>query len=218
MPLRDADIRDALRRRTARLHADDAHTRIVEELDLGPGARADVVVLNGRIEGYEIKSDVDTLTRLAHQAAAYEAVCDRVWVVTTDRLLPTVQERLPPWWGVLLATGRSTEVKLLRRRAARAHPGQRSAALAELLWRAELVELNDRLGLAPARSRTTAPVLRTAVSDAYSPRKLATEVRQAMLVRGDWRAAPPSASGGAPSRPSARSSGFRLGLPAHRRR
>lgn len=218
MPLRDADIRDALRHRNARLHADDAHARVVEELDLGPGARADVVVLNGRIEGYEIKSDVDRLTRLAHQADAYEAVCDRVWVATTDRLLPMVEDQLPEWWGVLVARRTREGVRLIRQRAARAHRGQRPEALTELLWRSELVDLNGRLGLAPATSRTTAPTLRAAIADVCSARKLAAEVRGALLLRAGWRAVQPSASGDAPFQPSARSSGSRSGLPAHRRR
>lgn len=216
--LRDADIRSALRARTARLHADDAEARLIEELDLGPGARADVVVLNGRIEGYEIKSDVDSLARLAHQAAAYEAICDRVWIVTTDRLASAAEDQLPSCWGILIARNRADVVQLVRRRAARAHRGQRTGALVEVLWRSELVALNDRLGLPPARTRTTAPALRRTISEACSARRLASEVRRALLLRADWRAVRPSVSGDVQFRPSARWSSSRSRLPAHRLR
>lgn len=216
--LRDAEIRTAVRARTARLHTDDPEVRLVEELDLAVGARADVVVLNGRIEGYEIKSDVDSLVRLAHQSTAYEAICDRVWLVTTERFAERATETLPSWWGLLVARERRSGVVLVRRRAARAHRAQQADALAGLLWRAELVALCERLGLDAGPRRATAAALRARVSMRVPPQRLANEVRAALLVREGWRAAPPSASGDASYPPSARWSSSRSRLPAHRQR
>jgi hypothetical protein len=214
--LRDMDLRTAVRQRAARLHAEDPHARIVEELDLG-GARADVVVLNGRIEGFEIKSDVDSLARLSHQAPAYEAVCDRVWLVTTDRFAATAEATLSPWWGLLIARGERGVVQLTRRRAASRHDGLHQEALASLLWRAELMTMCDRAGVDVSRSATV-PVLVETLAGAWSCRRLGEEVRNALATREGWRAAPPSASGDAPWRPPANLSGCRVRLPPHRRR
>lgn len=201
------------------MHATDAETRIVEELDLGPGARADLVVLNGRIEGYEIKSDHDSLIRLPHQIEAYEAVCDRVWLVTTDRFASSALEHLPAWWGVLVARRRADQIVLVRRRAARAHRQQRVRALLELLWKSELLAVCDRHAIGHARSKSTVVALRDAIAERrISQRRAADEVRGMLLLREDWRAVRPSASGDAPSRPVSRSSGSRSGLPPHRRR
>lgn len=215
----DRDIRQALRTRAARLHADDPETRIVEELDLGPGARADLVVLNGRIEGYEIKSDHDSLIRLAHQVAAYEAVCDRVWLVTTERFASSVLERLPAWWGVLIATHRGDEIVLVRHRAARAHGQQRVRALPELLWKSELLSVCDRHAVSHMRSKSTVVALRDSIAETrISGRRAANEVRGMLLLREGWRAVRPCGSGDAPSPPVSRSSASRSVLPPHRRR
>ena len=215
----DRDIRQALRARAARLHANDPETRIVEELALGPGARADLVVLNGRIEGYEIKSDHDSLIRLPHQVAAYESVCDRMWLVTTERFAASVLERLPPWWGVIVATRRGEEIMLMRRRAARPHRQQRVRALLELLWKDELLSVCDRHAVSHARSKSTVVALRDAIAETrISGRRTADEVRGMLLLREGWRAVRPCASGDAPSPPASRSSGSRSVRPPHRRR
>ncbi len=204
--------------RVARLHADDPGARVVEELDLD-GARADLVVLNGRIEGYEIKSDHDSLARLSGQADAYEAVCDRVWLVTTERFAAAAALRLPAWWGILVARRRSDGVVLVRRRAAKGHGKQRGRSLLELLWRRELVTVAERRAVEHHGSRATVRALRDAIAGSRaSPGDLANDVREALLLREGWRAERPSASGDAPSRPSARWSGSRLDLPPHRRR
>jgi plasmid stability protein len=217
--VRDLDLRKALRVRAAQHHAADPEARIVEELELGLTARADVIVLNGRIEGYEIKSDHDSLVRLAHQAAAYEAVCDRVWLVTTERFAAPAIERLPVWWGVLVARTKGETVSLVRRRAARAHPRQSQAALLELLWRDELAELCGRYAPQAVRARSTSSALRDAIIETdASAKRLASDVRAALLIREGWRAVPPCASGDAVFPPVARWSGSRSGLPPHRRR
>jgi len=217
--VRDLDLRKALRVRAARHHADDPETRVVEEFELGPTARADVIVLNGRIEGYEIKSDHDSLTRLTHQAVAYEAVCDRVWLVTTDRFGSAAIERLPAWWGVLVAKTTGESISLVRRRAARAHPHQSPEALLDLLWRDELAALCERYAPEAVRARSTSSALRAAIiSSGPSGKRLASDVRAALLLREGWRAVPPCASGDAVFPPAARLSGSRSGLPPHRRR
>lgn len=215
----DQDIRQALRARACRLHANDPEARIVEELDLGPTTRADVVVLNGRIEGYEIKSDHDRLLRLAHQVAAYEAVCDRVWLVTTDRFADEAAARLPAWWGILVAHRRRGEVVLARRRVAKPHRQLRVRALLELLWRRELLAMCEQHTIRHERGRATVVALRDAIAGSgASRRQVAYGVRSALLTREGWRAVPPSAAGDEPSRPSAKWSGFRSALPPHRRR
>ena len=184
-PVLDQDIRRALRRRVARLHAEHPETRIVEELDFGFTARADLVVLNGRIEGFEIKSDRDTLVRLAHQAKAYEAVCDRVWLVTTYRFADAAMQQLPSWWGVLVASSRRGEPHLVRRRAARAHHEQRAGALLDLLWRDELASLCKRYAPELVSRRATARAMRLALADGQvSGRRLAKEVRSGAAGQG----------------------------------
>ena len=64
----DAEIRPALRERLIRRHANEADTVLIEELGLRRGkVRVDLTVVNGSLHGFEIKSDRDSLRRLAAQ-------------------------------------------------------------------------------------------------------------------------------------------------------
>lgn len=64
MKLYDYDIRVSLKETLANEHK-GTDTIIVDELPICWGdARIDLAVINGRINGYEIKSDRDTLDRL----------------------------------------------------------------------------------------------------------------------------------------------------------
>jgi hypothetical protein len=65
MPTRDIDIRAALRAGELARHRDDDDTIIVEEMGIYQGDfRIDIAVVNGRMTGYEIKSDKDTHTSM----------------------------------------------------------------------------------------------------------------------------------------------------------
>jgi hypothetical protein len=74
----DVAIRPALRSRLLVEHAHDPETVLIEELGLRRGlVRVDIAVVNGLLHGYEIKSDRDSLRRLAKQVDVYSAVLDR---------------------------------------------------------------------------------------------------------------------------------------------
>jgi len=95
--LKDGDIRSPLLRR---IHAPGA-SRVIEELGLLRGEiRIDVAVISSVLEGFEIKSGKDTLSRLPRQSAAYGRIFDRVTLVTVSRHASHAQRILPSWWGI----------------------------------------------------------------------------------------------------------------------
>jgi hypothetical protein len=102
--MRDSDLRAALLRRLARRHSRDAETLILQELGLRHGAaHVDVAVVNGLLHGYELKSDSDSLGRLARQALVYGSVLDRVTLVVGRRHVEEAVGMVPAWWGVQVA-------------------------------------------------------------------------------------------------------------------
>lgn len=77
---------------------------MVDELLLAWGAvRADVTLVNGTLEGFEIKAAKDTLKRLPAQIEAYDAIFEYAWLVTTTNHLREARAVLPVWWGILVA-------------------------------------------------------------------------------------------------------------------
>jgi len=70
------------------------------------GSKADVVILNGTSTVYEIKSDRDSLERLASQLSNYQKVFYHTNVITSEKQVASVLAAVPENIGVLCLTKR----------------------------------------------------------------------------------------------------------------
>lgn len=75
--------------------------------------RADFVMLDDFTHAFEIKSDIDTLTRLDEQISEYVLTFDFVSIVTTELHLSKVRSIIPKKVGILVA--RDHELKKVRK-------------------------------------------------------------------------------------------------------
>ena len=97
--LKDNDIRVTLIDELNRINAQHDY-RIIEELAVCDGeARVDVAVANGRLCGYEIKSDADTLERLALQQKCYDKTFDTVSIVVGEKFKDRIEECNSPYYA-----------------------------------------------------------------------------------------------------------------------
>src|SRR5260370_10631670 len=102
--MNDAELRNATRQALLAQHMGDAETGIFDELGIQQGlARIDLAVVNGELNGFELKSDRDTLARLPEQAESYGRVFDRVTLVVEERHVRGAVDLVPDWWGVRVA-------------------------------------------------------------------------------------------------------------------
>jgi hypothetical protein len=111
--------------------------------------RADLVVIDSRIHGYEIKSEHDNLKRLPRQIGAYGRLFDRSTAVLAERHLEKALSILPPWWGVFCIHG-GNEPTLIQLRQATDNPVVDPETLVRLLWRSEVHAALHSLGHEPA--------------------------------------------------------------------
>ncbi|MEZ9561507.1 sce7726 family protein [Vibrio splendidus] len=82
--------------------------------------RADLVVANGKLHAFEIKSDVDSLTRLHGQIETYLAFFDKVTLVCSPKFTKKAIETLPDSVEILeLTIGSREEVSLKVKRRGR---------------------------------------------------------------------------------------------------
>lgn len=133
-PISEAALRQALLAQLARGTSDG---RVVEELGVEHGsARIDVAVLGQWLQGFEIKSDFDSLDRLARQMHAYHRVFDELTLVTTATFAEQAMALLPRWWGILVAEP-GPKLALRELRGALRHERQEAESMAALLWRDE---------------------------------------------------------------------------------
>lgn len=73
-------------------------------------------------------------------------VLDRAWLVAEGKCLTSAVATLPPWWGVIEASGPATAPCLSTVREADRNPSIDPLALAQLLWRDEVLALLEARG------------------------------------------------------------------------
>ena len=151
MPVDDPAIRKGLRQL---LVPPAASGRWVEEMALvAAGARVDAAVIGvTELVGIEIKSEVDSLSRLQKQALAYSGVFDKLVLVAAPVHMRAAETQLPRYWGLLTATAVDGCPRFRVVRPAAPNPDRTTAALLALLWRRELLEIARDHGVPPASS------------------------------------------------------------------
>jgi hypothetical protein len=190
--MRDSDVRSAVKDWLGSRYGTE--TRIVEEMGIWSGSvRIDVAVINGELQGFELKSERDTLARLESQAELYNQVFDRMTLVTAKRHLDKAVSKVPNWWGITCATmTQSDGAKLCQVRQARRNPNIDPIQLARLLWRPEALAILERRGLSRGFKSRPAEVICARLVDVLSLKELASEVRETLKCRVDWLGKPVS--------------------------
>ncbi|MFL6284544.1 MAG: sce7726 family protein [Pyrinomonadaceae bacterium] len=185
----EREIRDALWRRLATEYGGTGAC-VLDELGLcGGSALVEVAVIaEDHVSGYEIKSERDSLSRLAEQARVYNRALHRVTIVAATRHLAGVLRLVPGWWGVVEAlSDGGGGCALVERRGWRENPGLCLYSLSQLLWREEALHLLTRRGLdRGVRSKGRREVWRR-LAENVPAGELSRAVCRQLKSRADWR-------------------------------
>lgn len=185
--MRDADVRDVVRRSLQDAHRDDLDTRIVEEMGIwGGSARIDVAVINGELHGVELKSERDTLARLDRQIELYDKVFDRVTLVVGLNHLDGALRKAPEWWGLTTALPTDSGIVLSAHREAAMNPAVSAFHLARLMWRDEALECLARHGGTRGLVRAASDALAEVLAARLDLTTLRLEVRTKLKSRTNW--------------------------------
>lgn len=139
--------------------------------------RADVAVLNGTSTVYEIKSERDTLSKLAGQVSAYRDVFATIYVIAGENHIEGVLKTVPTDVGVMKLSSRH-QISCIREATnspARTNP----VAIFEALRTSEAVSVLTSLGLPAPQVPNTQ--LRTALRAEFE--RLESEVVHGEMVR-----------------------------------
>jgi hypothetical protein len=187
-PMRDFDIRVALRDRLRAEHAGEPDTAIVDELGICQGeVRVDLAVVNGSLNGYEIKSERDCLDRLPHQRDAYNRCFDTVTLVSCKRHLGEARGIIPRWWGIIRPQMSNGRVEFTVVRRPKTNRAICSEAVVQLLWREEALAVLEQIGEAKGvRTKPRRHLWDLLVRLVPLP-ELKNHVRAAIKARGEWR-------------------------------
>ena len=155
--LYDADMREIL---FETYENTGERLRIFEELVIGK-SRADAILVNeGEILGFEIKSDKDSLVRLATQVKNYERFCDKCYIVTGVHYIDRIEEAVPSHWGIYdIMRDEEGKLHIEIFREAERNPKERPTTKLKnqmnLLWRMELIKIvkEHKLGGVTTRNK-----------------------------------------------------------------
>jgi len=184
----EAAIRKAIHQTLIPLVVHGSPSRVLDEMSICAGdARIDIAVINGKLHGFEIKSEADTLERLTSQIAAYNRVFDTVTIVCGNKHLDGVKRITPVWWGIYLADTGNEDVELTNVRVGGINQNIDRTSLAQLLWKSELAQILGDVGLKKGIAQKPCRELWDLVSAAYSTTTLQNKVRELLKIRACWR-------------------------------
>ncbi len=184
--LKDCDIRGTLIDELNRINAQHDY-RIIEEMTVCDGeARVDVAVANGRLCGYEIKSDADTLERLSLQQKCYDRTFDTISIVVGEKFKDKIETHVPEHWGIYIASENMDGCKIRKKRSAKVNKNIDASALLELLWKEEVVSLLKNAGIKGISGKNRR-VLRQMVMDNISLKQVKEFTRETIKSRKNWR-------------------------------
>lgn len=185
--MRDLDVRCALVNRIAREFTAKPHV-LVPEVDVrwSIPTRLDALLVSDRICGFEIKSDVDSLSRLRRQVEAYNYVVERAVLVVGERHKAAATEMVPDWWSIWTARWQGDVVRIGRARRGRLNPAINALAVTSFMTRdslADALRACGRTGL----STLSVDQLRTSLVETLGAPGALKAARASMLRREDWR-------------------------------
>jgi hypothetical protein len=182
-------IRQFVHCKLLRRYRDAPETLVLDELGLEHGScRADIAVVNGRLIGYEIKSDRDSLARLKRQIIRYDAVFDNVTIVVGPRYGSMIHRRVPRHWGVIIATaGSRGTINFSTKRKPLLNRRVDLLSVAQLLWKAEALRIILNRNPTFGGSRFPRKKLYQYLIDNLDAETIRREVRSCLRRRSNWR-------------------------------
>lgn len=186
--LKDKDIRERLIYILQNENKNHKPFKIIEELSVCNGdARVDVAVANGRLCGYEIKSDKDTLDRLQNQIECYNTTFDTMTIIVGERYIELIKEYIPEWWGIRVAyLNKFNNVTIKKIRKTKKNPHLDSSFILQLLWKDELIEFLAQNGIKKISSKNKS-TLRDIALEKIPLNVIKYFTREKLKTRVDWR-------------------------------
>lgn len=162
--------------------------RIIEELSVcDGGARVDLAVANGRLIGYEIKSDADSLDRLENQIDCYNKTFDRIIIVVGEKFKDGISAHIPDYWGIYVISKKNdSSPSFFVVRPAKANPNVDKGSLLSLLWKNEIYSIlrsKNISGLSKLNLRN----LRSIAESKLTKSEIRNYTRETLKLRTEWR-------------------------------
>jgi hypothetical protein len=185
--MKDKDIRGLLIEKILRKNNFSGDALLVEELGLSNGnSVVDLALITDKIEGFEIKSDQDTLQRLSRQQVIYNKILQRVTIVAATTHMKVVSTFVPGWWGIIEVESNPAGIAFNERRSSTANPCVDPFAFVQLIWKDEALQLLAEIGFVRGFKSKNRSYLWKTLVDSLEPETLSKAVTRTMKARKNW--------------------------------
>jgi len=190
--MRDPIIRAAFHESILKNAHLDIDTIVIDELGIKNGQiRADIAVLNGKMYGYEIKSEKDTLLRLGPQAIAYSEVFEKSYIVAADKHIAKLANYIPDTWGIYAINGDSkNNIEFHCEREALQSETRNIFAISRLLWKSEAAEILSEQFQYKIKTNYTRDHLYNMLAETCDVNQISKIVLKYLKQREGWRTNP----------------------------
>lgn len=183
--LSEIAIRDALIASLRANIGEGSRSALIQEFGVRHGSgRVDILVIGDALNGFEIKSDYDSLRRLPRQVRIFSSALDRVTLVVGASLAQRAGRAVPDWWGVWIARPLGEGITLEQHRPASFNPALEILATVKLLWKCEALDVLSDFGEARTlRWRPRLQVYEHLVKTIRDDQEIRRQVRRRLLSR-----------------------------------
>lgn len=181
----DPDIRFPLARS---LRPEHGSGRLLCEVGLwGNTVRVDLARLTDtRFDGFEIKSQRDTLSRLRNQAEIYNLVFDTATLVAARKHIDKAAAMLPEWWGLTEAVQNDGGIEFDTLRTPSDNPSASAERIAGFLWKDEALAALRALGVRRGLSRLRLAETHSIIAQSLTIEEVRRLVFRVLAARRDW--------------------------------
>jgi len=186
---------------------------LIDELGCCQGAvRIDLALIDTSLHGFEIKSEMDNLSRLSFQSLGYNYIFETLTLVTCNNHINHAIDIIPDWWGIWLAEIFDNEISITEKRKPKTNLSRGAYEIASLLWKEEAFNIIDRLAPGAVNHKTIRYDLWSYLANILSVEQLTEIVCETIKNRRGWRVSPKQVSNDGSSRPVAKSRRYRSKL------
>ncbi len=177
--LYDKDIREPLFEYLEEYYG---KVRIIEEKNMGR-SRADVVmIMEQALVGIEIKSDADTYARLSSQVQDYDRYFHYNIIAIGSSHAMHIKEHIPDWWGIITIDEIDGQPDFFMYREMKPNPKQNMEKTVSILWREELVHIQEINGL-PRYKEKSKQFVRKKILEKVPEELLTTQLCEELFQR-----------------------------------
>ena len=183
--IRDRDIREQIKDTYLKGFYDDPQSEVMDEFGIMWGESiVDIAVINGSLHAYEIKSEVDNLSRFSKQFNLYSKVFDYLNIITHEKNISILEKNYEmDGWGIYVVSNIQGVIDIRKIKKPHTNPSVNIFSLCHILWKDEAISILETKGIRKGISNKNRKQLYEIICENIKPKEIKKHVRNKIKSR-----------------------------------